>query len=207
MYKNKDENIDYFINHVTYAHKQLRKMSKRKVLILMAILVFILAVIYGTGKLIRHFQMEACIKKGGTWNAELNRCESADSVISAPLTDYYWSTAHDSIRNREYLQKGRLLDSITPTVAGLIETLNKRPYECSIEYIGQRNDTLDIRILNDEFLTERMGSTGAFCILGETVYTLTENDSVNFVNIEMNEGSHAGPGTYHRSNFKALEKK
>lgn len=181
-------------------------MSKSKILIILSVLIIIVAAIYGTGKLIRHFQKEACIKKGGTWNAELNRCESVDSVSSAPLTDYYWSTAYDSIRNREYLQKGRLLDSITPTVTRLIETLNKRPYECSIEYISQRNDTLDIRILNDEFLTERMGSTGAFCMLGETVYTLTENDSVNYVNIEMNEGSHAGPGIYHRSNFKALVK-
>lgn len=151
--------------------------------------------------------MQACIKKGGTWNAELNRCESADSVSSAALKDYYWSTAYDSIQNKEYLERGKLLDSITPTVTGLIEILNKRPYECSIEYIGQRNDTLDIRILNDEYLTEQMGSTGAFNILGETVYTLTENDSVKFVNMEINEGSHAGPGTYQRSNFNALEKK
>lgn len=181
-------------------------MSKRKILIILSILILILAVIYGTGKLIRHFQKQACIKKGGTWNAELNRCESADSVTAAPLTDYYWSTVYDSIRSREYLERGRLLDSITPTVSFLIETLNKRPLECSIEYIGQRNDTLNIRIRNDEFLTERMGSTGAFCILGETVYTLTENDSVNFVNMEMNEGSHAGPGTYQRSNFRALIK-
>lgn len=181
-------------------------MTKSKILILLSILAIILATIYGTGKIIRHFQMKACINKGGIWNTELNRCEMADSVSSALLTDYYWSAAFDSIRNREYLKKGRLLDSITPTVSFLIETLNKRPVECSIEYIGQRNDTLDIRIINDEFLTERMGSTGAFCILGETVYTLTENDSVNYVHMDMNEGSHAGPGTYQRSNFRALIK-
>lgn len=182
-------------------------MSKRKLFIILFVLVIILAAIYGTGKLIRHFQKEACIKKGGTWNAELNKCESADSLSSASLKDYYWSTAYDSIQNKEYLQKGKLMDAINPTVDELIEILNKRPFECSIEYIGQRNDTLDIRILNDEFLTERMGSTGAFTVLGETVYTLTENDSVTFVNMEMNEGSHAGPGTYHRSDFKALVKK
>lgn len=182
-------------------------MSKRKILIILSILLITLAAIYGTGKLIRHFQMEACIKKGGTWNAELNRCESAGSLSSFPLTDFYWSTAYDSIHNMEYLQKGKLMDSIHATVDGLIEILNRRPYECSIAYIGQRNDTLAIRILNDEFLTERMGSTGAFCFLGETVYTLTGIDSVNYVRMEMNEGSHAGPGTYHRSHFKALEKK
>lgn len=181
-------------------------MSKRKILIILSILVIVLLAFFGISKTIRHFQMKACIKKGGTWNAELNRCESADSV-SSPLTDYYWSTAYDSIRNREYLQKGKLLDSIAPTVTVLIEILNKRPYESSIEYIGQKNDTLHIRILNDEFLTERMGSTGAFCYLGEMVYTLTENDSVSYVHMDMKEGSHAGPGTYQRSNFKALEKK
>lgn len=181
-------------------------MTKKRILLIIAILVIVLLAIFGIGKMIRHFQMEACIKKGGTWNSELNKCVTAPVDSTALNKEYYWHTEYDSINNREYLEKGKLFDSITPSVANLIEILNRRPYECKIEYIDHKSDTLHIRILNDEFLTERMGTTGAFCILGETVYTLSENDSVKYVRIDMNQGSHAGPGTYERSNFKALEK-
>lgn len=179
-------------------------MSKKHIFIITAILVVVLLAIYGTNMMIRHFRMEACIKKGGHWNHELNKCEDAELDSSDLHTEYYWHTAYDSIQNKEYLKKGRLLDSTPPSVAHLIDVLNKRPPECKIEYVDRLNDTLQIRILNDEFLTEQMGSSGSYCFLGETVYTLTENDSIKFVRIDMNEGSHASPGTYQRSNFNDL---
>ncbi|MBC8006049.1 MAG: hypothetical protein H7X84_11285 [Verrucomicrobia bacterium] len=179
-------------------------MSKTRILIIIAILVVVLLGIYGINKMIRHFQMEACIKKGGQWNHELNRCEDAEPDSSALHTEYYWHTVYDSIQNKEYLNKGKLLDSKASSVPYLIEVLNKRPPECKIEYVDRMNDTLQIRILNDEFLTEQMGSSGSYCFLGETVYTLTEKDSIKFVRIDMKEGSHASPGTYQRSNFKDL---
>lgn len=179
-------------------------MSKKQIFIITAILVVVLLAIYGTNMMIKHFRMEACIKKGGQWNHDLNRCEGAEPDSSALHTEYYWHTVYDSIQNKEYLKKGRLLDSKAFSVPYLIEVLNKRPAECKIEYIDRLNDTLQLRILNDEFLTEQMGSSGSYCFLGETVYTLTENDSIKFVKIDMNEGSHASPGTYQRSNFKDL---
>jgi hypothetical protein len=52
-----------------------------------------------------------------------------------------------------------------------------------------------------------MGSTGAICYIAETVFTLTENEAIRFVNIQMNEGSHAIPGTYDRQSFGDLIKK
>ena len=182
-------------------------MSKRKILIVISILLIALLAIFGISKMIRHFQKEACIKKGGTWNSELNKCETASIDSIALQLEYYWHIAYDSLNNREYLEKGRMLDSITPTVENLIEILNKRRPECKIEYVDLRKDTLHVRILKDEILTEQMGSTGAFCFLGETVYTLTENDSIRYVMIDMEEGSHARPGIYVRDGFKELEKK
>lgn len=179
-------------------------MSKKLIHIIIAILVVVLLAIYGTNMMIRHFRMEACIQKGGQWNHELNRCEEVEAHTSALNTDFYWHTLYDSIQNKEYLKKGKLLDSKVSSVTSLIEVLNKRTTECKIQYIDRRNDTLQIRILNDEFLTEQMGSSGSYCFLGETVYTLTENDSIKFVRIDMNEGSHASPGIYQRSNFKDL---
>jgi hypothetical protein len=74
------------------------------------------------------------------------------------------------------------------------------------EYIDIISDTIIIQIINDGFLTEKMGTTGAYCYLGETVFTLTENDLIKFVKIEMDSGSHASPGIYNRNDFKDLVK-
>ncbi|WP_282125350.1 hypothetical protein [Marinifilum flexuosum] len=51
-----------------------------------------------------------------------------------------------------------------------------------------------------------MGTTGAYCFLGETIFTLTELDSINKVSIEMEVGSHAGPGVYTKDDFYDLIK-
>ncbi len=54
-------------------------------------------------------------------------------------------------------------------------------------------------------ITEEMGTSGADCYLAETIFTLTENDLIKFVRIEMNYGSHASPGLYNRDNFKDIK--
>lgn len=167
----------------------------------LAILAIILMV-FALGRIIRHFRMEACIKKGGNWNKELNRCEAPDSI--AQTEDYYWHAAYDSTLERVYLERGRLIDSISESPAQLIDVLNKRPALCKVEYLHLGKDTLTIRITNEEILTEQMGSTGAHCFLGETVYTLTEIDSVKLLDIKMTEGSHAAPGIYSRADFMDL---
>jgi hypothetical protein len=110
------------------------------------------------------------------------------------------------VQNREILIKGRLLDSLGQSPNELIEILNKRNRQPKIEYIDIISDTIIIQIINDGFLTEKMGTTGAYCYLGETVFTLTENDLIKFVKIEMDSGSHASPGIYNRNDFKDLVK-
>jgi hypothetical protein len=50
-----------------------------------------------------------------------------------------------------------------------------------------------------------MGTSGADCYLAEKIFTLTENDLIKFVRIEMNYGSHASPGLYNRDNFKDIK--
>lgn len=57
-------------------------------------------------------------------------------------------------------------------------------------------DTVIIKVLYAIYLTESMGSAGAFCYLGETVFTMTEHQSVNQVKLEFQYGSHAGPGVF-----------
>lgn len=177
-------------------------MKQKKTILALAIIVLVL-LIFGIAKIYKNYQREACIKKGGYWNKEQNKCLTIDSIN---IKDYYWHTAYDFTLHREYLEKGKLLNAYSNSTAALIEVLNKRTENCKIKYLKQQDDTLHIRILNDEVLTEQSGTTGAHCYLGETVYTLTENDSVKQVKIDFTEGSHAVPGVYSRESFADLVK-
>lgn len=181
---------------------------RRKHIVFFILIVGIIGfAIYGIGKMIRYFQIDACLDKGGRWNYELNECETVDTVLVAKDTSFYWHIAADTILHREYLIRGHLIDSVSHSPEELIGALNKREAQCKIEYIDLLNDTLHVTISNDEVLSEQMGSTGAYCYLGETVYTLTEHDSIEWVKIDMEAGSHASPGVYGRGNFKELERK
>ena len=163
--------------------------------------------VFGIIKINRSLQIDKCLDCGGRWNYETKKCEGVYEINSSNLTKFYWFIDYDSISNREFLMKGNLLDSIGKSPNQLIEILNKRNSEPKIEFADLTNDTIRIKIINDEFLSERMGSAGAECFLAETVYTLTENKTIKFVNIEMDYGSHASPGIYTRQSFYDLNKK
>lgn len=100
-----------------------------------------------------------------------------------------------------------MLDSIAKSPSELIEILNLRPSKCKIDYVDITGDTIIIKILDDEYLTEQMGTSGADCFMSETIFTLTESDLIKFVRFEMDYGSHASPGLYSRKDFKWMIKK
>lgn len=178
----------------------------RKPIIINLIIGIIIILIFGINWTKRFFEIDSCLDRGGRWNYELNECEVYYDLDSEILTRLFWHTEYDSINNAEYLIKGDLVDSLSKTPNELIQILNKRKTKSKIEIIQVNGDTIKIRVLNDEFLTEQMGTTGAYCFLGETVFTLTENESFDYVKIVMNCGSHASPGLYNKSNFKDLMK-
>ena len=180
-------------------------MNKKLILILLTVGV-IISLIFGAKWIQRFLQVDSCLDRGGRWNYELNECEEYYDINKENLSDFYWKSDYDTVQNREILIKGRLLDSLGQSPNELIEILNKRNRQPKIEYIDIISDTIIIQIINDGFLTEKMGTTGAYCYLGETVFTLTENDLIKFVKIEMDSGSHASPGIYNRNDFKDLVK-
>lgn len=180
-------------------------MNKKLILYLLVI-GSIIALIFGTKWIYRFFQIDSCLDRGGRWNYELNECEEYYQIKNENLADFYWKSDFDRVNNKEFLIKGRLIDSLGKTPNELIEILNKRNVQSKIEYLNIQSDTIKIQIVNDEFLTEQMGTTGAYCYLGETVFTLTENDLIKFVKVEMDSGSHASPGVYSRVDFADLLK-
>ncbi|GAB7088346.1 hypothetical protein [Marinifilum fragile] len=177
---------------------------RNKVLITsLTIIGFAIIAFYATNWFKEFVAIDSCLDKGGKWNYELKKCEF--SVDSVDVNIAYWIADYNDDMG-EYLIRGKQLDSIEKTPEALIDILNGRELECSLEYKGIQGDTICIGIINGLYLSEQMGTTGAYCFLGETIFTLTELDSINKVSIEMEVGSHAGPGVYTRNDFDDLVK-
>lgn len=92
-----------------------------------------------------------------------------------------------------------------PTLNEIIAKLNEvnKSYREPIIILLKRDKSNVYLSINDsEQLTERMGSAGANCYLGEVVYSVTSTDGINAVIFEFDEGSHAVPGKYSRTDFE-----
>lgn len=178
----------------------------KKQLIILGILILGIALIFGAIYIKRFFQIDSCLDSGGKWNYETKKCEKYYNLDSIEITKLYWHAVFDEKLNTEYMEKGEMLDSISKSPKELIDILNRRAAKCKIKYQGLLGDTIIIRIINDKFLTEQMGTTGADCYIAETIYTLTENDLIKFVRFEMDFGSHASPGLYSRNDYKEMIK-
>ena len=173
---------------------------KRLLLIVGTVLILILGALW----IFRYLQVDACLDKGGCWDYELKKCDCSHTIDTTRIADYYWKSDYDTTLHKEFLKRGVLLDSISNSPNKLINILNLRPSESKVEFAEITGDTMIIRILNDTFLTQQMGSLGAYCYMAETVFTLTENDSTRFVKFEMDYGSHANPGVYSRRDYNEV---
>ena len=180
-------------------------MNKKYFIIIISVIGISLISVIGIKWINRFFQIDKCLDMGGKWDYEKNKCMGCYNLDSVAITDFYWHTYFDTILNKDYIIRGKMLDSISRSPDELINILNRRKSKCKIEYLKFSNDTLIIKILDDEYLTEQMGTSGAECYLAETIFTLTENDLIKFVRIEMDFGSHASPGLYTRDNFKDIK--
>jgi hypothetical protein len=68
-----------------------------------------------------------------------------------------------------------------------------------------RNGVALVEVADADYLTQKMGTTGAHYYLTEATYSLTEAPGVRAVNFMFEEGDHAAPGVYTRESFKDVE--
>lgn len=69
-----------------------------------------------------------------------------------------------------------------------------------LKLLGIKGETVNVEVINDEYLTQRMGSSGAETFLAAATYTLTEHANIKYVNFVFGGGDHAEPGVYSREN-------
>ena len=136
---------------------------------------------------------------------------------SLPENDHIWHVEVDSSAGTEALVRGGKIDAIRNDVEKLVVALNgtdKAPGTLRTDGDREPNDlpkgrllsitehTASVEVINAEYLTQRMGSSGAQAYLASVTFTLTENPQIKKVKFIFEEGDHAMPGTYTRQDFK-----
>jgi len=131
---------------------------------------------------------------------------------------YTWHADVDASGNSDVLVRGKMINEIRSDVNKLVIALNKAVEELEAkrpQSEGVKTDfpritlqkveqqVANIEIANDQYLTQKMGSSGAQDYLAGVTYTLTENPGVKSVNFIFTAGDHAMPGVYSRESFTA----
>ena len=116
------------------------------------------------------------------------------------------------------LIRGSKLDQIKDDMRQLIAALNQSsdnpeifctpagreptdPPKVKLLGIDDQHHVVNVEIINDEYLTQKMGTTGAEWFLATVTFTLTEYRKIKFVDFVFREGDHAAPGRYSRQDF------
>ena len=137
--------------------------------------------------------------------------------------DYTWYS-EIGLKDGDLLIRGQKLDQIKNDINKLIYAINgsdkdpdlfrtpedKEPMgPPKLKLINIKGQVINIEVINDEYLTQRMGSSGASEFLATATFMLTEYNNIKFVNFIFEEGDHAFPGLYSREefigNWKAIE--
>jgi hypothetical protein len=122
----------------------------------------------------------------------------ADSVIVIPDTLLVYEVNTEAKTMKRFTE---VPDSAF-TAQRVINGLNDKYANVQLQLLKQSNDTLYVSVPNNEFLGERMGSTGASAWFQDAVINLTSVPTVNYVNIQMEKRSHALPGIFSKENVK-----
>ncbi len=88
----------------------------------------------------------------------------------------------------------------------LIAPENENPigYPPVVKFIKQSSDTIYLQILNEFYLTQSMGSTGAINYIDSVSAPFIKIKGINYVNLSFSPGDHAEPGVYSKSGYNIV---
>ncbi len=134
-----------------------------------------------------------------------------------PDNDHIWRVEAGSSAKTEALVRGGKIDAVRNDVKKLVAALNgtdkdpgtfrskgnREPNDPpKVKLLNVKDHTASVEVINAEYLTQKMGSSGAQAYLASVTFTLTENPHIKKVHFIFAEGDHAMPGTYTREDFK-----
>lgn len=128
--------------------------------------------------------------------------KQTDSALTVTSQTMIWSIDDRNPGKEKLKMPDVKLDTFSST--HLVQLLNNNYPEVQLDLLKISHDTMYVKIPDSKKLTQEMGSTGAQNYMASATYTLTEVKNVKFVNFNMKEGDHAGPGVFSREDFKTM---
>jgi len=137
--------------------------------------------------------------------------------LTALNKDHTWYVEYDATTSRDLLVRGSKLRGLKGDINKIIIALNKSTFEAESAGVQGAGVPLEppklrlqnvaegiahVEIISAEYLTQRMGTSGAQNYLAAATYSLTEANGVRGVDFIFPEGDHAAPGVYNRESFK-----
>ncbi len=126
--------------------------------------------------------------------------ETGQSITNIPsLWDVEVQPDHS-----EKLRQPRNNNLASMAPQALINALNESYPGIQLNLNKISKDTIYISIPESKYLSDQIGSTGAYNYLATAVYNLTELNNIKYINLSFKGGEHASPGVYSRDDFKKL---
>jgi len=132
--------------------------------------------------------------------------------------DHTWYVEYDTGTGKDLLVRGSKIKAVRGDINKMIIALNKTTSEAEASNAQKEGVPLEppkmrlqgvvaegvahVEIINAEYLTQRMGTSGAQNYLAAATYSLTEMPGVRRVDFIFPEGDHAAPGVYTRESFR-----
>lgn len=124
--------------------------------------------------------------------------DTASVIKNAPA----WTADFEESTNTYKIHRALNARLDTLSAQDLVSMVNRDSIH--VAFIRTSHDTIYVSVPNSEYLTQRIGSTGAENFMATTTFTLTEMKGIKYVNYKFTEGDHASPGVYSRDDFKNL---
>lgn len=124
-------------------------------------------------------------------------------IIEQPDTVLFWTVDNaNKIKARVYKDSVEISNP-----ESVINGINSIYPSVQLKFVRRSGDTIYAHIDSAKALTSDMGSFGASEYISTVVLNLTTLDSVNFVNLDFPEGSHAAPGVFSKRNYESFKEK
>jgi hypothetical protein len=132
-----------------------------------------------------------------TCNRGKDGSAEADSILVIPdtLLVYDIDTENKTIKRHTEIPDSAF------TVIRVINGLNEKYPNVHLQLLKLGHDTLYVSIPASEYLGEQMGSAGAEAWYADAVLNLAAVQGIKYVNIDLEEGSHAQPGVFSNEDY------
>lgn len=128
--------------------------------------------------------------------------EGIDSTLVVKNSPFLWRADFEASTNSYKIHEPENTRPDTLTVEKMILLINDNWDSVRMNYVRVSHDTVFVSIPNSEYLTQKIGSTGAESYMATTTFSLTEMKGIRHVSYSFKGGDHASGGVFTRDDFK-----